>query len=527
MYLFAEQQLHALVASGADKLLKTSKMGLEKETLRVSAQGGLAQTAHPQTLGSALTHPYITTDYSEALLELITPPCQNISETLNFLCQTHRFVHQNLASNENLWATSMPCVLDGDNSIPLAYYGESKAGQMKTIYRRGLGYRYGRVMQVISGVHLNYSFAEDFWPVWQELQGNQQPLQEFIDNAYFGLLRNLQRFGWLVLYLFGASPAVCKSFLKDYRLTSLVPFDDHSYYEPYATSMRMGEIGYQNSREHETGFRISYDDLDSYVAGLERAIRTSCPDYEKIGVKVGDEYRQLNTNILQIENEYYTTARPKQPPRGNERPAMALKQRGVRYIELRSLDVNAFDPLGINAEQLHFLEAFIVFCLFQDSPQVSSAESVEINYNQNAAAHRGRDPSLLLRRHGRTQLLRTWASEICTAMQGFCEVLDQGNPDKPYQKALANQELVAHNTEQTPAARMLEEMRQNQETFFQFAKRLSDQHRAHFLSLPTNAPIQQQLLQLRQQSLADQQQLEQKELAANISLEDYIAAYYK
>ncbi|MCG8426389.1 MAG: glutamate--cysteine ligase, partial [Chromatiales bacterium] len=215
--------------------------GVEKECLRVSPDGSIAPSPHPQSLGSALTHPYITTDYSEALIEFITPPFVDSADALSFLCDTQKFVYQNLGP-ETLWATSMPCVLEGGANIPLAQYGSSNAGTMKTVYRRGLGHRYGRVMQVIAGVHFNFSFNTALWPIYQELLGDQQPSRAFIDASYMGLTRNLQRYGWLIPYLFGASPAVCKSFLAG-KPTRLESFDESTYYEPYATSLRMGDIG--------------------------------------------------------------------------------------------------------------------------------------------------------------------------------------------------------------------------------------------------------------------------------------------
>ncbi|MBA1330237.1 glutamate--cysteine ligase, partial [Candidatus Endoriftia persephone str. Guaymas] len=173
----------------------------------------IAQSAHPEALGAPLTHPYITTDYSEALTEFITPPLQQRDAVLEFLRDAQKFVYDRLEGDEILWATSMPCVVEGGCTIPIARYGSSNAGLMKTVYRRGLGHRYGRVMQVIAGVHFNYSLPEAFWPGYQTLEGGKGDLQGFISEAYFGLIRNLQRFGWLVPYLFGASPAICKSFL--------------------------------------------------------------------------------------------------------------------------------------------------------------------------------------------------------------------------------------------------------------------------------------------------------------------------
>ena len=304
------------------------KSALEKESLRVSHTGTLSLLSHPEALGSPLTHPYITTDYSEALTEFITPPFENIKDALNFLQNTQKFVYQNL-DNEILWATSMPCVVAGESSIPLARYGSSNAGTMKTVYRRGLGHRYGRVMQVIAGVHFNFSLVESFWLVLQEIEGDSRDLQDYINSRYFDLIRNSQRMGWLVPYLFGASPAVCKSFLVG-GSTTLAEFDNSTYYEPYATSLRMGDIGYQNNKENETGIKACYKDIDSYIASLTWAINTSYEGYKKFGFLVDGQYQQLNYNILQIENEYYSTIRPKQLLQGNEKPNIALRKRGVK-----------------------------------------------------------------------------------------------------------------------------------------------------------------------------------------------------
>ncbi|HIP52933.1 MAG TPA: glutamate--cysteine ligase, partial [Chromatiales bacterium] len=361
MYRKIEYRLARLQEPAHREVLYGGLFGLEKEGLRVDVGGGIAQTPHPEALGSALTHPYITTDYSEALLEFITPPITPPESALAFLRDIHTFIYGKL-KDELLWATSVPCVVKGPDAIPIARYGHSNPGIMKTVYRRGLGHRYGRVMQVIAGVHFNYSLPETFWPVYQALEGDGRSLREFADDAYMGMIRNLQRFGWLVPYLFGASPAVCKSFLCG-RPTTLEEFDETTYYEPYATSLRMGDIGYQNSREQTTGMKANYDSLDAYVRSLTWAIETPCPEYEAIGVVVDGRYEQLNANILQIENEYYSTVRPKQVLEDNEKPSLALKRRGVRYVELRSLDVNAFHPLGMDESQVHFLKAFMLFCL--------------------------------------------------------------------------------------------------------------------------------------------------------------------
>lgn len=521
MYNIAEQRLARLTAEGADKLLAGSQIGVEKESLRVSPDGKLSQSPHPTQLGSPLTHPYITTDYSEALTEFITPPCGSIPEALAFLRDTQRFASENLG-NELLWASSMPCVVAGETSIPIAEYGSSNAGMMKTVYRRGLGHRYGRVMQVIAGAHFNYSFAENFWPVFKELEQSQATAQDFIADSYFGLIRNLQRFGWLVPYLFGASPAVCKTFLGG-NVKDLESFDSGTYYQPYATSLRMGDIGYQNNKEAKTGVKACYDNLDAYVKSLVQAIDTPCPEYARIGVVVKGQYQQLNANILQIENEYYSTIRPKQLTGPFEKPVHALKQRGVRYVELRSLDVNVFDPLGVNERQLHFLEAFLVFCLLHESPLIGDKEREHIDFNELAAAHCGRDPKLFLYRGEKRIRLKDWAMEILNAMEGVCEVLDRGAQDSPYSASLATQKEKVREPDGTPSARMLAAMRKENEGFFQFALRMSQQHQDYLAGLGLTAERKEMFMRLAAESLQQQQELEQADEEA---FDSYLKRYF-
>lgn len=524
MYLIAERRLSALISHGGNRLLTGSLIGLEKESLRVSPKGSLAQTAHPAALGSPLTHPHITTDYSEALLEFVTPPCVEMQGALDFLRDSQQFVYGVLDAapeQELLWATSMPCVVAGETGIPLAQYGSSNAGIMKTVYRRGLGHRYGRVMQVIAGVHFNYSFPDSFWPVYQEVEQQTGDRQNFISASYFALIRNLQRFGWLIPYLFGASPAVCKSFLGG-KATQLASFDDNTYFQEFATSLRMGDIGYQNNQEAESGIKANYDSLEGYIASLKWATETPYPPYEKMGVKVDGRYEQLNANILQIENEYYSTIRPKQIMLPFEKPIQALKQRGVRYVELRSIDVNAYDPLGINERQLRFLEAFLVFCQLHDSPPISAQERKDIDRNELAAAHRGRDPQLMLQRDGRQVRLTQWAAEIIDAMAGVCELLDTGLDHQPYAGSLANQAEKVRDPDRTPSARMLAEMRARGEGFFRYAMRMSQQHQAYFRALPEDPARTAEYIRLAEQSWRQQREME---AADSESFDAYLQRY--
>ncbi len=497
-------------------------IGLEKESLRVDSDGKISRKPHPATLGAALTNPYITTDYSEALLEIITPPIQGVSGVLEFLRKTHQFVYAQL-EDELLWNASMPCVVAGEESIPIAQYGDSNLGMMKTVYRRGLGYRYGKMMQVIAGVHFNYSMQDSLWPYYRELLNQDMPLQDFVTAQYFALIRNLQRYGWLIYYLFGASPAICKSFLQG-QSNKLERFDGTTYYLPYATTLRMGDIGYNNKRESEVGIKACYDNLDSYIQCLTHAIETPYPEYAKIGVKVADEYRQLNANILQIENEYYSTIRPKQPSINNEKPTHALIQRGVQYVELRSLDLNLYEPLGVSASQLYFLEAFMVFCLLQSSPLIDGSERRDIDGNEIKTAHQGRDTELRLLRERRTVSIRHWGTEILHAMQALCEVLDKESQNDNYSTALQEQIAVIEDASLTPAARMLDEMRAGNEGFFEIASRLSKMHRYQLCDDALNTKDTTFFTNVARQSVNKQRQIEVSDTTSfSQFLDDYFS----
>jgi len=519
-YSLYERRLASLARSSASVSLRDSLVGLEKEGLRVSPGGTVSASPHPAALGSALTHPYITTDFSEALLELITPAGNGVDEPLGFLRDLHIFAYGHL-DDELLWAASMPCVLEGADAIPLARYGTSNAAEMKTAYRRGLGNRYGRAMQAIAGVHYNFSFADAFWTEYQEQEGEGGDPRHFRSESYIALIRNLQRFGWLVPYLFGASPAVCKSFVEGQQ-TDLEELDATTLYYPYATSLRLGSIGYKNRQTEGTGMKANYDSLDAYIRSLTWAIETPCPVYEGIGVKVGGCYEQLNANVLQIENEYYSTVRAKQLTEWMEKPTVALRRRGVRYVEVRSLDVDAFEPVGVSAEQLHFMSVFTLFCLLADSARISPQERHAIDENQVLAAHRGRDHGLFLDRDGGPIRLRDWALELLDAMQGVAELVDGGSAGAGG-ASLQRQREKVRDPERTPSARMLAEMRANGEGFHAFARRISERHRENFRSQTLPAERKALFERLSEESRRRQAEIEATD---DVDFDTFLARYF-
>jgi len=519
MYQDCLDAIARLRDASAVRTLRESRIGLEKESLRVDLDGHIAPTPHPRALGSALTHPYITTDFSEALLEFVTPPFADADETLSFLCHVHQFVYQNL-DPEILWCASMPCMVSEDAEVPIADYGHSNVGRMKRVYREGLSHRYGRVMQTIAGVHFNYSLPASLWRALNpKLKG--RALQSKVNDGYFCCVRNFQRYGWLVPYLFGSSPAVCKSFLAGHAVEGFEQFDSGTLYLPYATSLRMSDVGYKNS--NQAGLDIDYAGVDSYVESLTRAIETPYPDYEAIGVEVDGEYRQLNANLLQIENEYYSFIRPKQITRSGEKPTIALRRRGVRYVEVRALDVNPFEPLGVSESSMYFIEALVVYCALAASPLVSAEERARIEHNQLAVAMRGRDPGLEIDTGSGAQPLTEQANALLDVIAPVCTLLDEARGSTRYRDALARQRAAVADPRLLPSARVLEAMTRDGVPFFRFAMNMSLAHRDWFMNRKMSSAQRRMFVEEAARSLAQQREVE---AADSVSFDEYLRRYF-
>ncbi|MDQ8037105.1 MAG: glutamate--cysteine ligase [Pedobacter sp.] len=501
--------------------LKGMRRGLEKESLRIDADGHLAQTGHQQAFGSALTHPWITTDYSEALIELITPATHSIAETLGFLDDIHRFVYAHLGE-EQLWVNSMPCVLGDDDSIPLAQYGSSNIGRMKTLYRRGLGVRYGRKMQTIAGIHYNLSFPDEFFRAWQEQEGDSRDLTAFRSEKYFGLVRNFQRESWLLLYLLGASPAVCASFLKG-RQHQLQECGHGTLFLPKATSLRMSSLGYQNTVQSE--LQVSYNGINEYVSDLAHAIRTPYAPFEKIGLKDAQgEYQQINTNLLQIENEYYGLVRPKRTTLRGERPTTALSRRGVEYVELRCVDLNPFSPIGIDATSAHFLEVFALHCLLRSAPPFAESEYRCLPKNQQQVVERGRDPELVLRFCGQEKSFRELAAQVFAELAEVAPLLDAAHGTQEYSRAIAREALKLENPELTYSAALLRELKENDCSFFAFAKQTAEEHGRWFRQRPLQGERAAEFAEAAVHSHREQAAIE---AADTQSFPEFLDAYFR
>lgn len=453
----------------------TFQTGIERETLRATPEGHISQNAHPTSLGSALTHNSITTDYSESLLEFITGVHQNKEELIQELTELHQFATAQL-DNEQLWPSSMPTQLPEQTQIPIAQYGKSHIGQLKTIYRHGLWHRYGRKMQTIAGVHYNWSLCDEFWQQWALLNGQHGDLTPFMTNEYFGLIRNFRRHSWLLLYLFGASPAADVSFI-DNPPESLNKLGDATLSNDYATTLRMSDMGYSNKAQAE--LFVCFNSLETYAKTLSEAIESPYPAYDAIGLKDGEVYKQLNTSILQIENEYYSDIRPKRVAFSGEKPLHALRYRGVEYIEVRCLDVNPFLPLGIDEPQMHFVDLFLLWCLVQDSPEIDLEECQALKENNQRIAAEGRSPNAKISANGELVSLKTQGDKLMASIRSFAELLDAKNGTTHYQATCQAQQAKIDDVAKTPSAQVAAQL-SDQHSFIDFSNQQAQTFAAYF-----------------------------------------------
>ncbi|MGN6578535.1 MAG: glutamate--cysteine ligase [Bordetella sp.] len=511
-----DSQRYARLAAHA-RLLDQTLRGIEKEGLRVDNRGALALTPHPAALGSALTNEHVTTDYSESLLELITGTHTRVETLIGELAETHRFV-QGALGEELIWNQSMPAALPGEADIPIAWYGKSNTGMLKHVYRRGLAERYGKTMQCIAGVHYNYSLPE---ALWLALDPTDDDARAHRNRGYIGLIRNFTRYAWLLMYLFGATPALSRDFLHG-RDHSLQTLDADTLYLPHATSLRMSDLGYQNNAQAQ--LKLHYNDLETFLARQYAAVTQPWPAYEAIGTHRNGQWIQLNTNVLQIENEYYSIIRPKRTTGRCERPITALAERGVQYVEARCMDIDPWTPTGIAAETARFLDAFLLFCAAADSPPFPEDGRCQRSADNFATVvKRGREPGLMLDRDCSPIGLRQWGEELLDRIAPYAALYDQTQGGHAYAESLAAQRAKLADAELTPSARLLREVRESRLSFHDYTLRQSGEHAAALRAQALPADRAAFYADMARKSIADQAAIEASD---EVDFDTYVAKYH-
>ena len=362
--------------------------GIERESLRVDQEGRISQSKHPKDLGSPLTNPDITTDFAEALVEIVTPTFGSAEDLFNHLSDLHHFLYSSM-KDEILWNFSMPCAFNDPEEIRIAEYGTSNSGMLKHVYRKGLSLRYGSIMQCVSGIHFNFSVTTDSWRAIE-----RNPSQEFINEKYLGLIRNVKRNSWFLLDQFGASPVAHESYLlgRDHQLKK---YGESDLFLPSATSLRMSEVGYQSAIQETLG--INYNNLKEFINSIIQGINTTHPPFEELGLLDGNgDPQQISGGILQIENELYDIVRPKRSGASTSRPSNLLRREGIEYIELRGVDVNPYIPEGISINNIKVLDLFLMHSLITESPFISDEEANQIRFNHVQMVENGRSDNTKL-----------------------------------------------------------------------------------------------------------------------------------
>lgn len=461
--------------SKKNKLLLKGKWGLEIEYLRTTGDGKLALTPHSKKFGSKLKNTQITTDFSESQVELISSAKNSIEKTYKQLKKIQKKVKK-IIKKEYLWPMSMPCDLPHENNIPIAKYGSSKSELASEIYRKGLSVRYGKKMQMISGIHFNYSLSKDFIYYLYELTGKKKTLANFNNDLYFSMARNFLRYRWLLIYLFGASPNNHPSYQQviDKEITRLKKCcpclkDEFSDYTKYATSLRVSRFGY--SSYIQENLKVSYNNISDYVNDLRKILKQKSSRYKEIGLYSNGEQIQLNDNVLQKESEYYSSIRFKQHVEKGSSLLDALEKKGTKYIEIRILDLNPFEEVGISLEQLYFMQIFLLYCMFEDDNPISENENVQINKNHHIVSMLGRKENVLLYKNNKQVLLKDWAKKLLDKMEKVASLIDKGAKNKKYQNIISKQFDKINNPELLLSAKIITEMNKYNEDFIGFGLR--------------------------------------------------------
>lgn len=407
-----------LAMLSADEILAGS-FGIEWESLRAKNDGSLSLTPHPAIFGDKLTNPLVTTDFSESQIEIITPTFDTIDEAFDTFSLLSDLVNASLPEDEFLWFQSIPCILPYWDQIPIAQYSEE--GEESQKYREDLAKKYGVKKQMISGVHFNFSFTDNFLKKLYSLEDDDLSFKEFKNEVYLKISRNYLRYCWLIIYLTGCSIGSHKSFSNDCIHLMDARDDYGSYYSTKGPSFRNASCGYKNLKE----LYPSYDSVDEFTRDINKFIEQG---------------------ELSEAKELYTQIRLK--PKNPKDMLNSLNEDGIEYVEIRTLDINPFYKCGLVKHDMKFLHLFLIYMLIKNESDYLLWQK-EATINEENTAERAYDESMRLLKDGKEVTLKDWASEVINEMFGMCEVLNineqqtlnlmlnrVANPDFTYGKRL-------------------------------------------------------------------------------------------
>lgn len=513
-----EDQIFELIKEKISSGSSYQAIGIEKESLRYNPDPHeISYTDHPKSLGASLTNKFITTDFSESQLEMITPPHNSSRMALEFLDDLHGFVSKNIG-NEIIWPISIPPDIAEDSKIPIANYGKSNLAKFKKAYRNGLSMRYGRSMQLISGIHYNFSLSKD---ILQNIYISDEIHKNLTvsSDIYFRIIRNMNRMNWLILYLFGASPTLSKQLIGN-DIKKFSTSSKNTYFLPNATSLRMSEYGYRSKVQSK--INIPLNSLDSYIDGLKVATETPYSIYDDHRQGLEKNF-QLNSNILQIEDEFYGTARAKSNLNTNVRTISKLLDSGVNFIELRSIDLDPFSSIGISQATCNFLDLYFLFCLHEDSSPINSNEEKIILFNDLTVAKEGRKPDLMLKdKNGRISL-KDWGNVILDKMgKLFSSKIDNLSFAE---MTIEEMRARVNEPDQTLSGKFLNQILDNKYEVEEFAEQISKKYHQHYLNSEIkNAENSNMIHQEVSSSFENKSDLEKNDA---LDFDDFLKDYFR
>ncbi len=375
--------------------LLQGSVGIEREGLRVNRDGILSLKNHPKVFGDKMLNPYITTDFSESQIELITPVFSTCEEIYNFLNNLYDIVALEIR-DEYIWPQSMPCIIMDDKVIPIATFNKSPEGEKSRKYRENLIKKYGGKKQLISGVHYNFSFNEDMIKKLHDNTNTELNYRRFKDNIYLKVTRNYLRYRWLLLYLLGGTGIVHESYTGE-CVKTLQEISQGAFSNDGAMSYRNSECGYKNKVE----LFPNYTSVNNYVKSINGFIKN---------------------DLIESHKELYSSIRLK--AKDNNNLFNSLLDEGINYLEYRSIDINPFDKCGISLDDLHFLEIFNLFLLISEEESYDNWQE-EAYDNQKIIARYGQN-NVELKKNGEVIYKEKWALDILNQIQEINKELSLG-----------------------------------------------------------------------------------------------------